>query len=247
MLEIAEEKGKMFQYYWFGYHFIMINDKFIAKHVLEGVHGKGFFHDTSDSEEEQDEDSQSENEEEEEEEMDEEEEYKVHFTNSRDRDHVTSPVAINQLEFAKKVRVSAPSPIVFSSKQSTKSTTAASSGRPVGRPPKNPPHQLSSEMVASVPTSKSKAAVQNVTSSPKTSKKSVKKEKVFQSLPVFTMGSSGKSSSSFTPPALSRSSTPVASHGPQDRHSTTSFSPIERHPLTPSVTGDDHCHSPQAQ
>ena len=44
MLEIAEEKGKLFQYYWFGYHFLMINDKFIAKHVMDGVTGKGFFH-----------------------------------------------------------------------------------------------------------------------------------------------------------------------------------------------------------
>jgi hypothetical protein len=44
MLEIAEEKGKLFQYYWFGHHFVMINDKFIAKHVMDGVTGKGFFH-----------------------------------------------------------------------------------------------------------------------------------------------------------------------------------------------------------
>lgn len=44
MLELAEAKGKLFQYYWFGYHFVMINDKFIAKHVMEGVTGKGYFH-----------------------------------------------------------------------------------------------------------------------------------------------------------------------------------------------------------
>ncbi len=44
MLELAEEKGKMFQYYWLGYHFVMINDKTIAKHVMKEVTGKGFFH-----------------------------------------------------------------------------------------------------------------------------------------------------------------------------------------------------------
>ncbi len=44
MLELAEQKGKLFQYYWLGHHFVMINDKTIAKHVMNGVTGKGFFH-----------------------------------------------------------------------------------------------------------------------------------------------------------------------------------------------------------
>ncbi len=44
MLAVAEEKGKIFQYYWLGYHWVMINDKFLAKHVLDNVTGKGHFH-----------------------------------------------------------------------------------------------------------------------------------------------------------------------------------------------------------
>ena len=44
MMEAAEEHGKMFQFYYFGYLWVMINDKFLAKYVMDNVTGKGHFH-----------------------------------------------------------------------------------------------------------------------------------------------------------------------------------------------------------
>ena len=44
IMKLADEKGKMFQYYWMGYLWVMINDKYLAKFILDNVTGKGYFH-----------------------------------------------------------------------------------------------------------------------------------------------------------------------------------------------------------